>query len=62
MNIRERVARIQAEIDGVAAQYDITSWERTFLQSIAERGALSAKQEQVLVELEEKVFGHASNA
>ena len=57
MSARQRVERIQAEIEGVAAQYGVTSWEREFLNSVAERSWLSAKQEEVLSKIEEKVFG-----
>lgn len=53
----ERIARIEAEIRGVAAQYGITSWEREFLASIKQRAALSDKQEAVLAKIEAKVFG-----
>ena len=56
MNVRQRVERIHEEIDGVASQYGVTSWERAFLDSIAERSTLSEKQEDVLAKIEEKVF------
>lgn len=57
MNIRERVERIHEEIDGVAAQYGVTSWEREFLDSVAPRSWLSDRQEEILSKIEEKVFG-----
>jgi hypothetical protein len=52
-----RVEKIEEECDGVWSQYGVTSWERNFLESIKERSALSEKQEDTLVKIEEKVFG-----
>jgi len=57
MNTRQRVERIEDECDGVWSQYDVTSWERNFLESVKERSALSEKQEDVLSKIEAKVFG-----
>lgn len=57
MSVRQRVERIQDEIEGVAAQYGVTSWEREFLESVSERATLSEKQETILSRIEEKVFG-----
>lgn len=57
MTPRERVDRINAEVSGVAAQYGITSWEREFLASVKERGYLSQKQDAILVDIEQRVFG-----
>jgi hypothetical protein len=57
MNVRERVERIQEEIDGVASQYGVTAWEREFLDSVVERSSLSERQEKVLAGIEQKVFG-----
>jgi len=57
MTPRQRVERIQEEISGVAAQYGVTSWERNFLDSVAERATLSEKQEATLADIETKVFG-----
>jgi methyl-accepting chemotaxis protein len=57
MNIRQRVERIQNEIEGVASQYGVTSWEREFLDSVVERAALTERQEKTLTEIEQKVFG-----
>jgi len=57
MSVRARVERIQAEIEGVASQYGVTSWERNFLDSVAERSSLSERQEETLAKIEEKVFG-----
>ena len=57
MNPRQRVERIHEEIDGVASQYGVTSWEREFLESVSERATLSEKQETSLSRIEEKVFG-----
>ena len=57
MSPRKRVERIQEEIEGVAAQYGVTSWERNFLDSVSERATLSEKQEEILSRIESKVFG-----
>jgi hypothetical protein len=57
MTPRQRVDLIQEEISGVASQYGVTSWERNFLESVAERATLSAKQEDILSGIESKVFG-----
>ena len=57
MNPRQRVERIHAEIDGVASQYGVTSWELNFLDSVVERATLSEKQEATLADIETKVFG-----
>ena len=57
MTPRQRVERIHEEIEGVASQYGVTSWERTFLESVAERSSLSERQEETLAKIEEKVFG-----
>lgn len=57
MNPRQRVERIHEEIEGVASQYGVTSWEREFLESVAERSTLSERQEEILAKIEEKVFG-----
>jgi hypothetical protein len=54
---RERVARIMDEIRGVVAQYDVTQWELEFMRSIEERHALSPRQEEILTDIETKVFG-----
>lgn len=62
MNVAERVARIQEEIRGVASQYGVTSWERTFLEEHEESRSLSPKQEAILREIEVKVFGEGDDA
>jgi NAD-dependent DNA ligase len=56
MTHRHRVERILEEIDGVAAQYGVTSWEREFLHSIDDLYSLTPKQEAILDRIEEKVF------
>lgn len=56
MNTCERVDRITKEISGVAAQYGVTSWELTFLESVRKHECLTAKQESVLARIEKKVF------
>ena len=57
MKICQRVERIEEECDGVWSQYGVTSWERSFLESVKERSTLSDRQEDVLTKIEEKVFG-----
>lgn len=56
MSPRERVEKIQEEIEGVASQYGVTSWELTFMASVAERHSLSERQEEILTKIEDKVF------
>ena len=53
----ERVEKITREVDGVFSLSDVSSWEQTFLQSIAERRGLTLKQEETLRGIEVKVFG-----
>lgn len=57
MNVSERVAKIEKEISGCASLFGIDSWERNFLQSIAERSWLSEAQERSLIGIEHKIFG-----
>lgn len=57
MSTRQRVERIEDECEGVWSQYGVTSWERSFLESVKERSTLSDRQEDVLTKIEEKVFG-----
>lgn len=56
MTHRHRVEKLLNEIDGVAAQYGVTSWERQFLLSIDDVYTLTPKQEAILQRIEEKVF------
>lgn len=60
MRIRDRVQLILDEIEGVAAQYGVNSWEKNFLDSIQTRAILTMKQEEKLIEIEHKVFGDSS--
>lgn len=55
-SIHSRVQKIEDEIEGVASQYGVTSWDREFLDSIKSRTLLTEKQEKVLGEIEQKVF------
>jgi hypothetical protein len=55
--VRQRVEKVEEEIEGVASQYGVTSWEREFLESVKERTVLSEKQAKILEQIEEKVFG-----
>lgn len=57
MNPRSRVKRITDEISGVAAQYGVTSWELSFLRSVEVQTHLTAAQEKVIKQIEDKVFG-----
>lgn len=57
MSAYARVEKIEEECDGVWSQYGVTSWERTFLESVKERSGLSDKQEEILSKIEAKVFG-----
>ena len=59
--IAPRVDRILREIEGVAAQFGIDTWERNFLASIRGRGCLTEKQEARLQEIEQKVFHDAAD-
>lgn len=53
---RDRAGRILDEARGVEGQ-TITSWERTFLDSISTQHNLTPKQEKILQGIEAKVFG-----
>ena len=57
MSTVARVEKIEKECDCVWSQYGVTSWERNFLESIKEQSTLSEKQEEVLTNIETKVFG-----
>ena len=57
MTIDQRVSRIEIEISGVGSLFNITSWEKDFLRSINSRDSISPKQENILIKIEEKVFG-----
>lgn len=59
-SIRQRVEKVEAEIEGVASQYGVTSWEREFLESVKERTVLSEKQMAILKQIEDKVFNEGS--
>jgi hypothetical protein len=54
----ERATKVLAEIQGVAAQYGVTSKDKEFLASLVERQqrTTSAKQEKWLSDIEHKVF------
>ena len=57
MSVKERVARIMEEATG----QDLSSWEKGFLQNIAEYKVISAKQEACLVRIEKKFFDIAKD-
>jgi hypothetical protein len=57
MTVAERIARIQKEISGVASQYGVTDWERTFLAENKDGRYWSPKREKVLASIERKAFG-----
>jgi hypothetical protein len=54
---KQRIERVLKEIQGVTSQYGVTSWERDRLDEWQELDALSIKQERILQQVEEKVFG-----
>ena len=58
MTIPERIKAIFDECNGVWAESGVTSWERDRLEEWKDRTSLSEKQEKVLVQIEEKVFGN----
>lgn len=55
----ERVTRVMEEVTGVKAEYGIDSWTWGFLETIRQRNpeTLTSRQEKVLCEIEERVFG-----
>lgn len=57
VRLSERIERLEAEIKGVKAQYDITQWELNFLDSLKKLRFGSDKQREILERLEKKVFG-----
>ena len=57
VSIRTRIEKIEEEIEGVASQYGVTSWERARMEEWKDRAFLSEKQEAILEQIEEKVFG-----
>lgn len=61
LTVPVRVGNIQREISGVAAQYGVTQWEKSFLTNIARCFKLSTAQDKTLCEIEAKVFGNDSD-
>lgn len=57
MTIPERIKAINDECAGVWAESGVTSWERDRLEEWRQRTFLTEKQEQVLEQIEKKVFG-----
>jgi hypothetical protein len=57
MTIPERIKAINDECSGVWSESGVTSWERARLEEWKDRTWLSEKQEQVLEQIEKKVFG-----
>lgn len=57
MTIPERIKKIINECGGVWSTYGVTSWERDRLDEWKNRQSLSPKQEEILVQIEAKVFG-----
>lgn len=55
--VAQRIAAINTECSGVWGQSGVTDWERQRLVEWADRETLSEKQEAVLRQIEEKVFG-----
>jgi hypothetical protein len=58
MTIPERIKKITDECSSVWSTYGVTSWERDRLDEWKSRTSLSAGQEKVLRQIEEKVFGN----
>lgn len=54
--VQERVEGIEKECSGVWSSYGVTAWERSFLQSIKLHVNLSQKQDEILLEIEKKVW------
>lgn len=52
----QRVVKIEEECSGVWSSYGITMWERTFLNSVKEQPSLSARQIDIMEQIEEKAF------
>ena len=57
MTIPERIQAIYDECEGVWGTSGVTSWERDRLEEWKHRTSLSEKQEEVLEQIEAKVFG-----
>jgi len=57
VTIRQRIAKIYAECEGVWGASGITSWERDRLEEWKNRDSLSEKQMEILRQIEEKAFG-----
>jgi hypothetical protein len=57
----ERVKRVMEEVTGVKSLYGIDDWAWGFLVSMEKRApeTLTERQEKVLAELEQRVFGEA---
>lgn len=52
-----RIEKIEAECRGVWAQSGVTAWERARLQEWKALARLSEKQDEILRQIERKVFG-----
>ena len=61
MTVRERIERIEKECSGVWGTSGVTSWERDRLNEWRHKTSLSPKQEKVLAQIEEKVFGEQND-
>jgi hypothetical protein len=57
-----RIEKIEDECRGVWGQYGVTSWERERLAEWKARPALTEKQEEILQEIEKKVFGECEGS
>ena len=57
MTPRERIDRIMKEIEGVAAQYNVTDWELQRLREWRKWEGLSDRQVAIIYRIEVKVFG-----
>jgi hypothetical protein len=57
--IKQRVAAIRKETDGVRSQSGITQWDLNFLNNIEGLDLASHKQRAILAKIEVKVFGES---
>lgn len=52
-----RIEKLEEECSGVWGQSGVTSWERERLAEWKQRHSLTPKQEEILQQIERKVFG-----
>ena len=59
MTEQERIEQIDAEISGVKSQYNINQFELDVLATLRKQRFGSAKQLNILAQIERKVFGRS---